>query len=166
MLRKLSEKIGFTQTELKVIVFLVSALFIGLGYKSIKYNFQDKINRTFTYSREDSLFETSGLNNILPKKNPEINLQKVDYKQEVLDFNTANFRNNKARVLPSKESINLNKAGRKELISLPGIGEKTAEKIMGLRKQLGGFKNLKDLMKVKGIGNSKFNKIKKYLYIE
>ena len=49
---------------------------------------------------------------------------------------------------------------------LPGIGEKTAEKIIELRKERGKFNTLEELMNVKGIGEVKFNKIKKFLYIK
>jgi competence protein ComEA len=49
---------------------------------------------------------------------------------------------------------------------LPGIGEKTAEKIIELRTERGKFKKLDELMDVKGIGEVKFNKIKKFLYIK
>jgi competence protein ComEA len=63
-------------------------------------------------------------------------------------------------------SINLNTAGLNDLVKLPGIGEKTAEKIIQLRNERGGFKRLQELMDVKGIGEVKFNKIKKFLYIE
>ncbi len=166
MLKKLSEKIGFTQTEIKVITFLIVVFLTGFGYKTIKHISDRNVNSSFNYISEDSLFEKSGKDTIIDKENREINDKKVDYKQEVLDFNTTNFGNKSKKVLPSEKSINLNKAGQKELILLPGIGEKTAAKIIKLREKLGGFKKLKDLIKVKGIGNSKFNKIKKYLYIE
>ena len=43
---------------------------------------------------------------------------------------------------------------------------KTAKKIIELRDVRGGFSNLSELMDVKGIGEIKFNKIKKFLYIE
>jgi competence protein ComEA len=42
---------------------------------------------------------------------------------------------------------------------LKGIGKKTAEKIILYRKY-NKFKKLEDLMKVKGIGPKKFEKIK------
>ncbi|KAB2842986.1 MAG: helix-hairpin-helix domain-containing protein [Melioribacteraceae bacterium] len=68
--------------------------------------------------------------------------------------------------LPAPLSININKAGIEILTTLPGIGLKTAEKIIALRDSKGGFKKLDELMEVKGIGAQKFNAIKKYLFIE
>jgi competence protein ComEA len=52
------------------------------------------------------------------------------------------------------------------LIKLPGIGPKTAEKIIILRTQKGGFSRVDELTEVKGIGLKKLNKIKSFLFIE
>ncbi|MBS1493318.1 MAG: helix-hairpin-helix domain-containing protein [Bacteroidetes bacterium] len=65
-----------------------------------------------------------------------------------------------------EKSINLNTAGTDELISLPGIGESTAEKIIEYRNKKGKFKKIQEIMNVKGIGEKKFEKIKEYLIIE
>lgn len=48
--------------------------------------------------------------------------------------------------------INLNKASAQELESLPGVGPKTAEKIVAWRQANGGFKSLEELELVPGIG--------------
>ena len=49
---------------------------------------------------------------------------------------------------------------------LPGIGTKTAQKIIDLRKTKGRFNKLEELYEVKGIGKTRFNKIEKFLYID
>ena len=46
--------------------------------------------------------------------------------------------------IESAGKVNINSAGIDELISLPGIGEKTAEKIINKRIELGGFNTLED----------------------
>ena len=56
-------------------------------------------------------------------------------------------------------AININKASKKELTSLPGVGEKKAEAIVSYRKKNGNFKKIEDLMKVKGIGPKVFKKL-------
>ncbi len=48
---------------------------------------------------------------------------------------------------------------------LPGIGIKTAERILAYRKASGRFNSIDELLEVKGIGNSKFDKIKKYIFV-
>lgn len=59
-----------------------------------------------------------------------------------------------------KGKVNINTASKKELITLEGIGETTADRIIEYRKEIGKFKTIEDLKSVKGIGDSKFNKIK------
>lgn len=48
--------------------------------------------------------------------------------------------------------LDLNRASAEELESLPGIGPKTAERIIADRLKRGRFRSLKDLGRVKGIG--------------
>ncbi len=62
--------------------------------------------------------------------------------------------------------IYINTASVEELITLPGIGEKTAEKIVFYRNKYGKFRTINDLINVSGIGEKKLDKIKKYILIE
>jgi competence protein ComEA len=59
-----------------------------------------------------------------------------------------------------KPTINLNTATVDQLATLPGIGPKTAERIIEYRTKSGGFKKIEELMNVKGIGEKSFLKIK------
>ena len=59
-----------------------------------------------------------------------------------------------------KATINLNTATIDQLMTLPGIGQKTAERILEYRAKSGGFKKIEELMNVKGIGEKSFLKIK------
>ena len=58
------------------------------------------------------------------------------------------------------KSININTASAEELISLKGIGEKTAQAIIAYRQKNGPFKAIEDIKKVKGIGDKKFEALK------
>lgn len=58
------------------------------------------------------------------------------------------------------EKININVASKIELTQLPGIGPKTADKILSYRKENGKFQKVEDLLNVKGIGEKKLSKIK------
>lgn len=55
--------------------------------------------------------------------------------------------------------VNINTASAKELMSLNGIGEKTAEAIIEYRKNT-PFEKPEDIMNVKGIGEKKYENIK------
>jgi competence protein ComEA len=61
--------------------------------------------------------------------------------------------------------INLNKATIDDLVLIPGIGEKTAHQIVRFREKWGNFKKLDDMMKIRGIKEKKFSKMKKYFRI-
>jgi comEA protein len=56
--------------------------------------------------------------------------------------------------------VNLNTAKASELETLPGVGAKTAERIIEYRDKNGGFKKVEELMKIKGIGEKSFLKLK------
>jgi len=67
--------------------------------------------------------------------------------------------------IESAGKVDINSAGIDELKSLPGIGEKTAEKIINKRNELGEFNTLEDLMLVSGIGSKTFKKLLSYIQI-
>lgn len=56
--------------------------------------------------------------------------------------------------------LNLNTATATELAALPGIGAKTAERIIEYRQKSGGFKKVEELMNVRGVGEKSFLKLK------
>ena len=53
------------------------------------------------------------------------------------------------------ERININTASVDDLMSLPGIGQSTAEKIVQYRKEKGLFSSIAQLTNVSGIGEKK-----------
>lgn len=62
--------------------------------------------------------------------------------------------------------ININTASKEELLSLPGIGESKADRIISYREANGSFAAIDDIMKVAGIKTGVFTKIKKYITVE
>ena len=62
--------------------------------------------------------------------------------------------------------VNINKANQEELMTLPGIGEATAQKIIDYRKENGNFQTIEDIKNVSGIGDSKFNQIKSLIKVK
>lgn len=71
-----------------------------------------------------------------------------------------------AKAKAPQHPINLNAAGASELMQLPHVGAKTAERILSFRKEHGGFKRPEELMNVKGIGEKSFARIKPFLAVK
>jgi comEA protein len=61
--------------------------------------------------------------------------------------------------------VNINTADAGQLINLPQIGPKMAQRILDFRKSNGSFKRVQDLMKVKGIGEKVFAKLQPLITI-
>lgn len=132
-----------------------------LKNNGIKYETED-----FNYDLQDSLFFAADSSDKLLKQNLK-NEKEVDSEKELLDFSkNKNSKEGSSSKKTFLGKVNLNKAGIAELARLPGIGIKTAQKIIDLREGKNGFQSLNDILEVKGIGPSKFNAIKEYIYIE
>lgn len=61
--------------------------------------------------------------------------------------------------------ININTASKTELMSIPGIGESKANAIIAYRESTGSFATIEDVMKVNGIKNAAFEKMKDYITV-
>lgn len=59
-----------------------------------------------------------------------------------------------------KGKVNINTAGKDELMTLTGIGEAKAESILRYREENGRFGSIEELMQIEGIKEGVFNKIK------
>ena len=57
-------------------------------------------------------------------------------------------------------TVNINTAPASELQTLPGIGAKTAARIVEYRQKNGPFKKTEELMNVRGVGEKNFLKLK------
>jgi competence protein ComEA len=61
--------------------------------------------------------------------------------------------------------VNLNTATAGDLEGLPGIGAKTAARILEYRQKNGPFKKIEELMNVRGVGEKNFLKLKPQLTV-
>mgnify|MGYP002543440664 CR=1 FL=1 len=71
-------------------------------------------------------------------------------------------RNVRSNSTPALENglVNLNTADVAALMTLPGIGESRAKAIISYREQHGAFAQIEDIMKISGIKQAAFSKIK------
>lgn len=73
---------------------------------------------------------------------------------------------NEKKLKSTKTSlVNINTASQTELETLPGIGPSIALKIINYRNENGKFSTVDDIKNVNGIGETKFENIKKYITV-
>jgi competence ComEA-like helix-hairpin-helix protein len=60
-------------------------------------------------------------------------------------------------------SISLNRGSKEDLLRLPGVGPATAERILEYRSQRGSFRSIEELGNLRGFGEKRMQKVRKYL---
>lgn len=63
-------------------------------------------------------------------------------------------------------NLNINQASAKDLQNLPGIGKVKAQAIVDYRNEQGAFQNVRDLLKVPGIGAATLEKIEPQISLQ
>lgn len=158
--------VGLTETEIKVLLFLISVFCFGLVAKQFFSEDNTELKTQYDYSKSDSAFNEANSKGEFGEETSVSGEKNVASEQELLDFSTNNLLNNSSKKSAlSENSIDINTADIKQLILLPGIGEKTAAKIINLRSTRGRFSSIDELLDIKGIGSKKLNKIKKYIFL-
>lgn len=66
----------------------------------------------------------------------------------------------------SNTKVNINTADKTALMSLPSIGEKTAQKIIDYRENVGKFNIKEDLKNVSGIGDKKYSQLEEFITVD
>ena len=61
--------------------------------------------------------------------------------------------------------VNINRASKELLMTLPGIGETKAESILAYRNEHGSFSSIEEIMEIPGIKEAVFSKIKDYITV-
>ena len=165
-LEKFSKKIGFTSTETNVVLFILTACLIGIAVNIIKDAKNDKTFLEFDYKQEDSLFNAaSGGSGMEDSTGIQLE-KKIASKPELLEFTKGIKNNTPVKITSSQKKIKLNEANIRELMKLPGLGQKTAGALIDYRNKHGRIKSLNELLNIKGIGKKKLEKIKNLILIE
>lgn len=139
---------GFTRTEIVAIAFISVPFLIGIGLRLLGNGQTPEAQQQFDYSTSDSMFAVLSA-------------------APTLSADTGNIAPPLARepLLPKPASVNINTAGKSDLMRLPGIGEAYAERIILCREDAGPFTRPEDLLKVKGIGKKKLERIRPYIVV-
>lgn len=161
-MKNLQTLLGITKQELTAVAMIVGGLICGIALKV----FVPQENKHLHYSAlEKEIFAT--LDSVAAQQ--QSTYSGVGLQGNALDtaaYNTTpegKAEKKKSNSLPSSP-VNLNTATKAELMMLPGVGEKTAEKIIEYRK-MQQFSSPQDIMNIKGIGEKKYEKMKQYLSV-
>lgn len=139
----------------------------GLTKKAVtKY-----INLSKVLKDEDVIIinNISEIEKIEDKKN--IEEIKINNKSNISVKENDVITNDKSDIVKESDSnkntiVNINTCTLDELLSINGIGESKAKSIIEYRENVGLFTSKEDIMKVSGIGNSLYDKIKDYITTE
>jgi competence protein ComEA len=62
--------------------------------------------------------------------------------------------------------VELNRARRPELLQLPGVGDRLADRIEDYRSTAGGFRSVDELRKVPGVGPAVLERLRPWVFVE
>lgn len=160
---KLKDFVGyftFTKLESRAIILIIMAILVGTVIKIVKnqatsnsFDFES-FDKEFIY--KTSFYQTA----------TDLVIEDSTISGTTEDTHTKKNEKGKKEQNLKEKSININTATKEELVKLPGVGPSTAEKIIEYREKINGFKKIEDIMKVKGIGQKKFEKMKPYIFVE
>ena len=113
--------------------------------------------------------KSTGVDNKGSRKNDPVKATGVPKSTDTIEeaetgTETPDPGNSDTRLYDDQGRLNINTAGKTELMKLKGIGEKRAQDIIDYRNNNGGFKSIEEIMKVKGIKQGIFSKIKDQIF--
>ena len=141
------------------IVFLFVLFFLEYFYQPLKPEIQD-ITVQVVYHETTHNLELEAYSTL------EEALSKIELKDDVLE-SALNYN----QILSHRDVINIpliqeiqcvsiNYGSLDELITIKGVGPKTAESIIDYRDEFGSFQTLEDLLEIRGIGEKKLESMK------
>ena len=155
----------FTKQERIFIIFLLAGVIIGSGLQLYRSYF--KVNNNNAQQERLQNFERQIrqkailIDSVLDGDGASAEKQNLISKGEKLLK-----MNHRGTTRQGKLLLDINSATVEELMQLPQVGKVTANKIVEYRAANGAFKNIEDIVKVKGIGEKKLTLIKPHIYVK
>lgn len=137
----------------KKATWLLLLLWVG-GFTLQKLNEPEIVLTKKVFGKEDKVENAT---------DSVLNLNKID-SNTASDVKKTNSSEKKERIQTQK--ININTASIKQLKKLPGIGPTLAKRIVEFRSKNSPFSSSKELIKVKGIGKRKLEKLLPHITFE
>lgn len=149
LLAQLQDRIGFTRNEILVILFLSATFLCGLALRWYNQSFSQEAPAQFDYAKLDSIFAARS-------HTPE--------SVRTAGRGLAGQASSKKLTSPGTH-IDINTAGKEELMRLPGIGGAMAERVIEYRIEHGLFETVEDLANVRGIGKKKLELLRPFVVV-
>lgn len=154
----LAHRAGFTRSEAAVIVFLAASLLSGATIRALQ---RDETGAPMdvrqSLLRQDSVFAAQANAQLIAPSGADEHGERTSETVE---------RKGTSGAADTPSIVDINTATGRALETLPGIGPATAEKIIEHRRTHGPFSRVEDLMKVKGIGPKKFEKLRQFITVK
>lgn len=171
---------GFTKQELYIVWFLIGSLLVGGGVKIYKGHFRQptvpRVRESFVEEFETRAARVNaGVRDTL---SDDLNLKSgaaelagsnSGRRPAVVESQTGaqdGPQPNQQFVSGSRLRIDINSASTAELQEIPKIGPVLAERIVSYREQKGRFRDIQDLLLVKGIGKKTLEKMEPFIALK
>lgn len=176
LLQRMETRFGLTRGDVTVALFLAGAALAGFVYTQFFRSDQELVRRSELLKlvgRHDSTLAardaslSGGFSTPSDSDSVAQPWQPLG-EEEVLEEGTSGTSSGEGRskklTLQDVAPVNINTAPAAVLELLPGVGEKTAEKIIEYRRTT-PFRKADEIMNVKGIGPKKFAEMKPYIVV-
>lgn len=157
--------LGFTQQEQKIVLFLVFSLVIGAGvqlYRRVVGQGQEQqLNVAFI---EEFRERAAAMNSdsLVSAKTSQGSVNSPSSRQKPFSGGVREAK----KATGQNRKVNINSGTSAELEALPRIGPTLAKRIVEYRNKHGEFSQVRDLIKVKGIGKSTLKELKPYVALK
>jgi len=153
-LSTIQHKFGFTKNETKVVLFLSGTLLLGTTIRYLK-------PMIFPGASPSQQFDYSAIDSEFKQRSSQASIAApLNQAPPLKETRQPSAKKDRA---PLPGSISINTGTKADLMRLPGIGERYAERIIMYREDNGAFESIEQLNNIKGIGKKTLERIRPFL---
>lgn len=155
----LQQRLAITSAEASALLFLSVLLFVGFGVRTAQHE-----SVPFTADYYTELHAAFAERSEALRASAAAPTEAEDVRATTVAVEAAPAPHRAAPSGPVR--MNLNTASERTLQRLPGVGPAIAARIADYRNAYGGFREPREVMRVKGIGPKTFEKMAPYLFVD